>query len=62
MNLLCEKSVLKIVVLLDVLSFHTRIVDAKAITIGGDSNSRIFTHVVSFGPSMPATQYTRYSE
>ncbi|WP_232771483.1 dipeptidase [Colwellia sp. 12G3] len=48
--------------LLDVFSFYTNIVDAKPISIGGGTNSRLFPNAVSFGPSMPGTQYTGHSE
>ena len=48
--------------LLEVFSFYTGIADAKPISIGGGTNSRLFPNAVSFGPSMPGTQYTGHSE
>ena len=52
----------KIGTLLDVFSFYTNIVDAKTTSIGGGTNSRLFPNAVSFGPSIPGTQYTGHSE
>ncbi|WP_232771278.1 dipeptidase [Colwellia sp. 75C3] len=57
-----QKSAPQIETLLDVFSFYTNIVDAKPISIGGGTNSRLFPNAVSFGPSMPGTQYTGHSE
>ncbi|KGJ96869.1 dipeptidase [Colwellia psychrerythraea] len=48
--------------LLEVFSFYTGIIDAKPISIGGGTNSRLFPNAVSFGPSMPGTEYTGHSE
>jgi len=48
--------------LLEVFSFYTGIQDAKPISIGGGTNSRLFPNAVSFGPSMPNTAYTGHSE
>lgn len=48
--------------LLNVFSYYTGIADAKPISIGGGTNSRLFPNAVSFGPSMPKTQYTGHSE
>lgn len=48
--------------LLSVFSHYTGIKDAKAIAIGGGTNSRLFPNAVSFGPSMPNTEYTGHSE
>jgi dipeptidase D len=48
--------------LLSVFSHFTGINDAKPIAIGGGTNSRLFPHAVSFGPSMPNTNYTGHSE
>lgn len=57
-----QKNAPQIGTLLDVFSFYTNIVDAKSISIGGGTNSRLFPNAVSFGPSMPGTQYTGHSE
>jgi dipeptidase D len=57
-----QKNAPQIDTLLDVFSFYTKIVDAKPISIGGGTNSRLFPNAVSFGPSMPGTQYTGHSE
>ncbi len=48
--------------LLSVFSHFTGIDDAKPIAIGGGTNSRLFPNAVSFGPSMPNTEYTGHSE
>ncbi|NQZ89293.1 MAG: dipeptidase [Colwellia sp.] len=48
--------------LLAVFSHFTGIKDAKPISIGGGTNSRLFPNAVSFGPSMPNTAYTGHSE
>jgi len=48
--------------LLEVFSFYTGIADAKPVSIGGGTNSRLFPSAVSFGPSMPGTEYTGHSE
>ena len=48
--------------LLSVFSHFTGIQDAKPISIGGGTNSRLFPNAVSFGPSMPNTEYTGHSE
>ena len=48
--------------LLEVFSFYTGIADAKPVSIGGGTNSRLFPNAVSFGPSMPGTEYTGHSE
>lgn len=48
--------------LLSVFSHYTGINDAKPISIGGGTNSRLFPNAVSFGPSMPNTEYTGHSE
>ncbi len=48
--------------LLNVFSHFTGIKDAKPIAIGGGTNSRLFPNAVSFGPSMPNTEYTGHSE
>ncbi|AAZ26266.1 dipeptidase [Colwellia psychrerythraea] len=57
-----QKSAPQIDTLLDVFSFYTNITDAKPISIGGGTNSRLFPNAVSFGPSMPGTVYTGHSE
>ncbi len=48
--------------LLSIFSHYTGIKDAKPISIGGGTNSRMFPRAVSFGPSMPNTEYTGHTE
>ena len=48
--------------LLSVFSHFTGIKNAQPISIGGGTNSRLFPNAVSFGPSMPNTEYTGHSE
>jgi len=48
--------------LLSVFSHYTGIKNAKPVAIGGGTNSRLFPNAVSFGPSMPNTEYTGHSE
>ncbi len=48
--------------LLNVFSYYSGIEDAKAISIGGSTNSKLFPNAVSFGPSMPGVEYTGHSE
>lgn len=48
--------------LLAVFSHFTGIEDAKPISIGGGTNSRLFPGAVSFGPAMPGVAYTGHSE
>lgn len=48
--------------LLSVFSHYTGIKNAQPISIGGGTNSRLFPNAVSFGPSMPNTEYTGHSE
>ncbi|MEW6982159.1 dipeptidase [Colwelliaceae bacterium 6471] len=48
--------------LLSVFSHYTGIKNAQPIAIGGGTNSRLFPNAVSFGPSMPNTEYTGHSE
>jgi len=48
--------------LLNVFSHYTGINNAQPISIGGGTNSRLFPNAVSFGPSMPNTEYTGHSE
>ena len=48
--------------LLSVFSKYTGIKDAKPVSIGGGTNSRLFPNAVSFGPSMPGKAYTGHSE
>lgn len=48
--------------LLDVFSHFTGVKNAKPLSIGGGTNSRLFPNAVSFGPSMPNTEYTGHSE
>jgi dipeptidase D len=49
-------------VLLDVFSHYTGTRDAKAVSIGGGTNSRLFPNAVSFGPGMPGAVYSGHSE
>ncbi len=48
--------------LLGVFAHYTGIHDAKPISIGGGTNSRLFPNAVSFGPAMPGTVYSGHSE
>lgn len=48
--------------LLGVFSAFTGVKDPKPVAIGGGTNSRLFPHAVSFGPSMPHTVYTGHTE
>jgi len=48
--------------LLKVFSKYTGIKNPQPISIGGGTNSRLFPNAVSFGPSMPSTEYTGHSE
>lgn len=48
--------------LLKVFSHFSGIKNAKPVAIGGGTNSRLFPNAVSFGPSMPNTEYTGHSE
>ncbi len=57
-----QKDAPQIPTLLAVFSHFTGIKNAKPIAIGGGTNSRLFPHAVSFGPSMPHTVYTGHSE
>ncbi|MBL4910610.1 MAG: dipeptidase [Alteromonadaceae bacterium] len=57
-----QKNAPQIPTLLAVFSHFTGIKNAQPIAIGGGTNSRLFPHAVSFGPSMPNTVYTGHSE
>ena len=57
-----QKHAPQIDTLLEVFAFYTGIADAKPVSIGGGTNSRLFPNAVSFGPSMPGTEYTGHSE
>lgn len=48
--------------LLSVFSHFTGIKNPKPISIGAGTNSRLFPNAVSFGPSMPNTEYTGHTE
>lgn len=48
--------------LLGVFSHYSGIKNAAPIAIGGGTNSRLFPHAVSFGPTMPGKVYTGHSE
>jgi len=57
-----QKDAPQIPTLLAVFSHFTGMTNTKPIAIGGGTNSRLFPHAVSFGPSMPNTVYTGHSE
>ena len=57
-----QKSAPQVDTLLGVFSHFTGIKDAKPVSIGGSTNSRLFPHAVSFGPGMPGEVYTGHSE
>jgi dipeptidase D len=57
-----QKNAPHIDTLLAVFTHFTGIKNAKPIAIGGGTNSRLFPNAVSFGPSMPNTEYTAHSE
>ena len=48
--------------LLSVFSHFTGSKQTAAVAIGGSTNSRLFPHAVSFGPTMPGKVYTGHSE
>ncbi|WP_245825365.1 dipeptidase [Pseudocolwellia agarivorans] len=48
--------------LLTIFSHYTGIKSAKPISIGGGTNSRMFPRAISFGPSMPNTEYSGHTE
>jgi dipeptidase D len=48
--------------LLDIFSHFTGIKNPKPISIGGSTNAKLLPSAVSFGPSMPGTEYTGHSE
>ncbi len=48
--------------LLSVFSHYTGVKDAKPVSVGGGTNSRLFPRAVSFGPGMPGEVYTGHSE
>ena len=48
--------------LLNVFDHFTDISNPKPIAIGGSTNAKLFPNAVSFGPSMPNTEYTGHSE
>jgi len=48
--------------LLSTFAYYTGMQDAKAVAIGGGTNSRLFPNAVSFGPSMPGAKYSGHSE
>ncbi len=49
-------------VLLDVFAHYTGIGQARPVSIGGGTNSRLFPKAVAFGPAMPGLPYTGHSE
>ena len=57
-----QTSAPQVPVLLSVFSHFTGIKNAKPISIGGGTNSRLFPNAVSFGPAMPGTVYSGHSE
>ncbi len=48
--------------LLSVFSHYSGIKNPQPIAVGGGTNSRLFPHAVSFGPTMPGTVYSGHSE
>lgn len=48
--------------LLNVFEHFTGIANPQPIAIGGSTNAKLFPNAVSFGPSMPGTEYTGHSE
>ncbi len=48
--------------LLDIFSHYTGIKNPKPISVGGSTNAKLLPSAVSFGPSMPGTEYTGHSE
>ena len=48
--------------LLNIFSHYTGIENPQPISIGGGTNSRLFPNAISFGPSMPNSEYTGHSE
>ncbi len=57
-----QKTAPQVPTLLSVFSYYTGVRNARPIAIGGGTNSRLFPHAVSFGPSMPGTVYSGHSE
>lgn len=57
-----QKDLPHIHTLLSVFSHYTGVKNPKPHAIGGGTNSRLFPNAVSFGPSMPNTEYTGHSE
>lgn len=48
--------------LLSIFSHFTQTKNAKPVAIGGSTNAKLFPNAISFGPSMPGTEYTGHSE
>jgi dipeptidase D len=57
-----RKDAPQIPMLMSVFSHYTGIKNAKPISIGGATNSRLFPNAVSFGPTMPGMVYSGHSE
>ena len=57
-----QKDAPQIDTLLGVFSHYTGDHQAVPVAIGGGTNSRLFPHAVSFGPTMPGQVYTGHSE
>jgi dipeptidase D len=57
-----QKDAPQLPTLLNVFGYFTGVKDPKPQAVGGSTNSRLFPHAVSFGPSMPHTVYTGHSE
>ncbi len=57
-----QNSAPQVPALLSVFSHYTGIRNAKPISIGGGTNSRLFPNAVSFGPTMPGMVYSGHSE
>jgi dipeptidase D len=49
-------------ILLNVFEHFTHLQNPQPIAIGGSTNAKLFPNAVSFGPSMPGTEYTGHSE
>jgi dipeptidase D len=57
-----QKEATHLPTLMSVFSHYTGIADAKPVSVGGGTNSRLFPKAVSFGPGMPGEVYTGHSE
>lgn len=57
-----QESAPQVPTLLSVFSYYTGIKNPQPIAVGGGTNSRLFPHAVSFGPTMPGSVYSGHSE